>query len=98
MKIKTYTDKQFSKIFDNAYGVVIDGSTYDIFNDHEASPGVLTTALVLNGDMENGVIDIPHDIEHGGVEFNEITHEFRFLKDEDNLVGWFRVLVVATID
>ena len=98
MKIKTYTDKQFSKIFDNAYAVVIKGSTYDIFNDYEVSPGVLVTALVLNGDMENGVIELPHDIEHGGVEFNTITHEFHFLKDEDYSIGWFRVLVVATID
>lgn len=98
MKIKTYTDKQFSKIFDNAYGVVIDGSTYDIFNDYETSPGVLTTALVLNGDMENETIVLPHDIEHGGVEFNEHSHEFHFLKDEDYKIGWFRVLIVATIN
>ena len=98
MKKKTYTDKQFSKIFNNAYAVVIDGSIYDIFNDYEVSPGVLVTALVLNGDMENGVIELPHDIEHGGVEFNEVTHEFHFLKDEDYSIGWFRVLVVATID
>ena len=98
MKIKTYTDKQFSKIFNNAYAVVIKGSTYDIFNDYEISPGNLSTALVLNGDMENEIIVLPHDIEHGVGEFNEQSHEFHFLKDEDYKIGWFRVLIVATID
>ncbi len=98
MNHKTYTDKQFSKIFDNAYAVVIDGSIYDIFNDYETFDGELITALVLNGDMNNDVIELPHDIEHGGVEYNEDTNKFHFLKDEDYSIGWFRVLVVATLD
>ena len=98
MNHKTYTDKQFSKIFDNAYAVVIDNHTYDIFNGYETFDGELITALVLNGDMDDDVIELPHDIEHGGVEYNEDTNEFHFLKDEDYSIGWFRVLVVATLD
>lgn len=98
MNIKTYTNQKFSKIFNNAYAVVIDGSTYDIFNDYETPSGELVTVFVLNGDFNNGVIELPSHIENGDVEFNETTHEFHFINDEDYSIGWFRVLIVATID
>jgi hypothetical protein len=35
------TNEQFSKIFNNAYAVVIDGCICDVYNDYETEDGKL---------------------------------------------------------
>ena len=97
MKYTIYTLKQFNKIYSNAYALVIDSTIYDIYNDYENEKGELVTALILNGDFNEGVIEITSDIEKDGVSYNPLTSEFRFINDTNNIVGWFRVLNVSTL-
>lgn len=97
MKYTIYTLKQFNKIYANAYALIVDSTIYDIYNDYENENGELVTALVLNGDFNENVIEITPEIEKDGVSYNPITCEFRFINDKNNTLGWFRVLNVSTL-
>lgn len=100
MKTKHYSFNKFNKIYSNAYAVIIKNSIYEIYDDYETEDGNLVTAYVLsNNDSidRNDIIEVSHDIENGGVDYNEESQKFHFTRDVNDDIGWFRVLVVASM-
>lgn len=94
------TNEQFSKIFDNAYGVVIYGNIYDVYSDYEAEDGELCTAFVEANETNYEVAYvIPRHVEEGRVSYNKRYHEFYFEDQRDcTYIPPFKILQVATIE
>lgn len=92
------TNEQFSKIFSNAYAVVIDGCICDVYNDYENEDGTLCTAFVESNDSNYEVAYvIPRDVEEGRVSYDKRYHEFYFEDQEDCTdIPRFKILTVAT--
>ena len=95
--MKKYTLKQFNRIYSNAYAVVIKGFIYEIFDSYENEQGELVTVFKPS-DSEDGIIEVHPTIEEGGVEYDEKSQKFHFINDEKEDIGWFRLLVVATLE
>ena len=94
----TLTNEQFSKIFNNAYAVVIDGCICDVYNDYETEDGELCTAFVEANDSHYEVVyTIPRKIEEGRVSYNPRYKEFYF-EDARGDIPSFKILSVASID
>jgi hypothetical protein len=92
------TNEQFSKIFNNAYAVVIDGCICDVYNDYENEDGQLCTAFVESNDSNYEVAyTIPREIEEGRVSYNPRYKEFYF-EDARGEIPSFKILSVASID
>lgn len=92
------TNEQFSKIFNNAYAVVIDGCICDVYNDYENEDGQLCTAFVDANDPNYEVAyTIPREIEEGRVSYNPRYKEFYF-EDARGEIPSFKILSVASID
>lgn len=91
------TNEQFSKIFNNAYAVVIDGCICDVYNDYETEDGELCTAFIEANDSHYDVAYvIPREVEEGRVSYNPRYHEFYF-EDARGDIPSFKILTVATI-
>ena len=94
----TLTNEQFSKIFNNAYAVVIDGCICDVYNDYETEDGELCTAFVEANDSHYEVVyAIPREVEEGRVSYNPHYKEFYF-EDARGDIPSFKILSVASID
>lgn len=94
----TLTNEQFSKIFNTAYAVVIDGNICDVYNDYENEDGTLCTAFVDANDSNYEVVYvIPREIEEGRVSYNPHYKEFYF-EDARGDIPSFKILSVASID
>lgn len=94
----TLTNEQFSKIFNNAYAVVIDGCICDVYNDYENENGELCTAFVDANDPNYEVAyAIPREVEEGRVSYNPRYKEFYF-EDARGDIPSFKILSVASID
>ena len=92
------TNEQFSKIFNNAYAVVIDGCICDVYNDYENEDGELCTAFVETNDSHYEVVYvIPREVEEGRVSYNPRYKEFYF-EDARGEIPSFKILSVASID
>lgn len=92
------TNEQFSKIFNNAYAVVIDGCICDVYNDYETENGELCTAFVDANDPNYEVAYmIPREVEEGRVSYNPRCKEFYFEDARDEIPS-FKILTVASID
>lgn len=92
------TNEQFSKIFSNAYAVVIDGCICDVYNDYENEDGELCTAFVEANDSNYEVVyAIPREVEEGRVSYNPRYKEFYF-EDARGEIPSFKILSVASID
>lgn len=92
------TNEQFSKIFNNAYAVVIDGCICDVYNDYETEDGTLCTAFVESNDSHYEVAYvIPREVEEGRVSYNPRYKEFYF-EDARGEIPSFKILSVASID
>ena len=95
------SNEQFSKIFNKAYAVVIDGCICDVYNDYENEDGELCTAFVESNDSHYDVAYvIPREVEEGRVSYSKLYHEFYFedQKDSEVQIPCFKILSVATID
>lgn len=94
----TLTNEQFSKIFNNAYAVVIDGCICDVYNDYETEDGTLCTAFVDANDPSYEVAyAIPPEVENGRVSYSPRYKEFYF-EDARGDIPSFKILSVASID
>ena len=92
------TNEQFSKIFNTAYAVVIDGCICDVYNDYENENGELCTAFVDANDPNYEVAYlIPREVEEGRVSYNPHYKEFYF-EDGRGDIPSFKILSVASID
>ena len=92
------TNEQFSKIFDRAYAVVIDGFLYGIYNDYETEDGTLCTAFVDDNDNNfEAAYVIPREVEAGRVSYNPRYKEFYF-EDERGGIPAFKILQVASFE
>lgn len=90
------TNEQFSKIFDKAYAVVIDGCIYDVYNDYETEDGTLCTTFVESNDSNYVVAyTIPREVEDGRVSYNPRYKEFYF-EDAHGEIPPFKILSVAS--
>ena len=90
------TNEQFSKIFDHAYAVVIDGFLYGIYNDYEIEDGTLCTAFVDDNDSNfEAAYVIPREVEEGRVFYNPRYKEFYFQDGRDEIPP-FKILQVAS--
>ena len=91
------TNEQFSKIFNKAYAVVIDGCICDVYNDYENEDGELCTAFVESNDSHYDVAYvIPREIEEGRVSYNPRYKEFYF-EDARGEIPSFKILTVASV-
>ena len=91
------TNEQFSKIFNNAYAVVIDGCICDVYNDYENEDGTLCTAFTDPNAFNYIAYTIPREIEEGRVSYNPRYKEFYF-EDARGEIPSFKILSVASID
>ena len=92
------TNEQFSKIFDHAYAVVIDGFLYGIYNDYEMEDGTLCTAFVDDNDSNfEAAYVIPREVEEGCVSYNPRYKEFYFQDGRDEIPP-FKILQVASFE
>ena len=90
------TNEEFSKIFSNAYAVVIDGCICDVYNDYEDEEGHLCTAFVESNDSNYEVVYvIPREVEEGRVSYNPRYKEFYF-EDARGEIPSFKILQVAS--
>lgn len=90
------TNEQFSKIFDKAYAVVIDGCIYDVYNDYETEDVTLCTVFVKSNDSNYVVAyTIPREVENGRVSYNPRYKEFYF-EDAHGEIPPFKILSVAS--
>ena len=90
------TNEQFSKIFNKAYAVVIDGCIYDVYNDYETEDGTPCTAFVeFNESNYEVAYLIPRAVENGCVSYNPRYKEFYF-KDAHDEIPPFKILSVAS--
>lgn len=91
------TNEEFSKIFNNAYAVVIDGCICDVYNDYETEDGIHCTAFVESNDSHYEVAYvIPREVEEGRVSYNPRYKEFYF-EDAHGTIPSFKILSVASI-
>ena len=91
------TNEEFSKIFNNAYAVVIDGCICDVYNDYETEDGTLCTAFVESNDSHYEVAYvIPREVEEGRVSYNPRYKEFYF-EDAHGEIPSFKILSVTSI-
>lgn len=92
------TNEQFSKIFNNAYAVVIfDGCICDVYNDCETEDGERYTAFVKYNDSNYEVLyAIPREVEEGRVSYDPHFKEFYF-EDARGEIPSFKILTVASI-
>lgn len=94
----TLTNEQFSKIFSNAYAVVIDGCICDVYNDYETEDGTFCTAFVDANDPSYEVAYvIPREVEEGRVSYNPRYKEFYF-EDARSEIPSFKILQVASVE
>ena len=92
------TKEQFSKIFSNAYAVVIDGCICDVYNDYENEDGELCTAFVDANDSNFEVACvIPRKVEEGRVSYYPRYKEFYF-EDAQGEIPPFKILQVASVE
>ena len=90
------TNEEFSKIFSNAYAVVIDGCICDVYNDYEDEECHLFTAFVESNDSNYEVAYvIPREVEEGRVSYNPRYKEFYF-EDARGEITSFKILQVAS--
>lgn len=90
------TNEQFSKIFNNAYVVVIDGWIYDVYDDYETEDGTLCTAFVEPNGLNHEVAYlIPREVKDGRVSYNPRYKEFCF-EDAHGEIPPFKILSVAS--
>lgn len=90
------TNEEFSKIFSNAYAVVIDGCICDVYNDYEDEEGHLCTAFVESNDSHYEVAYvISRKVEEGRVSYNPRYKEFYF-EDAHGEIPSFKILQVAS--
>jgi hypothetical protein len=90
------TNEQFSKIFNNAYAVVIDGCICDVYNDYETEDGTLCTAFVdANDSNYEAAYVIPREVEAGRVSYNPRYKEFYFMDGRGD-IPCFKILQVAS--
>ena len=92
------TNEQFSKIFNKAYAVVIDGCICDVYNDYENEDGELCTAFVDANDSNYELAyAIPREVENGRVSYSPRYKEFYF-EDAHGDISPFKILQVASIE
>ena len=92
------TKEQFSKIFSNAYAVVIDGCICDVYDDYETEDGTLCSAFVESNDSNWEVAYvIPREVEEGRVSYNPRYNEFYF-EDAHGEIPSFKILQVASVE
>ena len=92
------SNEQFSKIFDRAYAVVIDGFLYGIYNDYEMEDGTLCTTFVDDNDSSyEPAYVIPREVEEGRVSFNPHYKEFYF-EDGRGEIPPFKILQIASVE
>ena len=90
------TNEQFSKIFSNAYAVVIDGCICDVYNGYENEDGELCTAFIDANDSNYELAyAIPRKVEEGRVSYNPRYKEFYF-EDANGEIPSFKILQVAS--
>lgn len=90
------TNEQFSKIFNKAYAVVIDGCICDVYNDYENEDGELCTAFVDANDSNYELAyAIPREVENGRVSYSPRYKEFYF-EDARGEIPSFKILTVAS--
>lgn len=91
------TNEQFSKIFDNAYAVIIGGCLYDVYGDYENEDGTLCTAFTDPDAFNYIAYTISREVEEGRVSYNPCCKEFCF-EDAHGEIPPFKILSVASID